>query len=65
MMVGVASEEYVDFNSAITITLPQAAASVDQVLYGNSTWTVSGDKLLKSGLKGLETGILVLTLLSS
>jgi hypothetical protein len=65
MMVGVASEEYVDFDSTITITLPQAAAGIDQVLYGNSTWTVSGDKLLKSGLKGLETGILVLTFLSS
>ena len=62
MMVGVASEEYVDFDSAIIITLPQVAASVEQVLYGNSTWTVLGDKLLKSGLKGLETGILVLNL---
>jgi hypothetical protein len=62
MMVGVASEEYVDFDSTITITLPQAAASVDQVLYGNSTWSVTGNKLSKSGLKGLETGILVLRL---
>lgn len=65
MLVGVASEEYVDFDSLITITLPQAAAGVDQVLYGNSTWTVSGNKLLKSGLKGLETGILVLNLSGS
>jgi hypothetical protein len=65
MLVGVASEEYVDFDSPITITLPQAAAGVDQVLYGNSTWTVSGNKLLKSGLKGLETGILVLNLSGS
>ena len=65
MMVGIASEEYVDFDSDISITLPQVAASVDQVLYGNSTWAVSGDKLSKPGLKGLETGILVLSLTSS
>jgi hypothetical protein len=62
MMVGVASEEYIDFDSAITITLPESATGVDQVLYGNSTWTVAGNKLSKSGLMGLETGILVLNL---
>lgn len=62
MMVGVASEEYIDFDSAITITLPESATGVEQVLYGNSTWTVTGNKLSKSGLMGLETGILVLNL---
>jgi hypothetical protein len=65
MLVSVASEEYVDFDSDITITLPQAAISVDQVLYGGGSWTVSGNKLSKSGLKGLETGILVLDLSSN
>lgn len=62
MMIGIASEEYVDFSSDITITLPQAAAGVDEILYGGASWTVSGNKLSKSGLKGLETGILVLDL---
>jgi hypothetical protein len=65
MLVSVASEEYVDFDSDITITLPQAAISVDQVLYGGGSWTVSENKLSKSGLKGLETGILVLDLSSN
>lgn len=62
MMIGVASGEYIDFSSQITITLPASAASVAEVLYGDSSWTVSGNKLTKSGLKGLEVNLLVLNL---
>ena len=64
MMVGIASEEYVDSSLTVTITLPESAASIDQILYGDSSWTVSGNKLTKSGLKGLEVDVLVLNLSS-
>ena len=62
MMVGIASEEYVDFSSVVSITLPASAASIDEVLFGDSGWTVSGNTLSKSGLKGLEVDLLVLNL---
>jgi hypothetical protein len=64
MMVGVASEEYIDFSSTITITLPESATGIDNTLYGDSSWTVEGNKLTKSGLKGLEVDVLVLNLSS-
>jgi hypothetical protein len=64
MMVGVASEEYIDFSSTITITLPASASSIDVVLFGDSSWTVAGNQLSKTGLKGLEVDILVLNLSS-
>ena len=62
MMVGVASEEYVDYGSVISITLPESVESVDKILYGDSSWTVADNKLSKTGFKGLEVGILVLNL---
>ncbi|CZR61305.1 uncharacterized protein PAC_11201 [Phialocephala subalpina] len=62
MMIGVASGEYIDFSSQITIMLPTSAASVAEVLYGDSSWTVTGNKLTKSGLMGLEVDLLVLNL---
>lgn len=62
MMVGVASGEYVDFSSTVTIMLPASAASIDTVLYGDSGWTVSGRMLSKTGLKALEIGVIVLNL---
>jgi hypothetical protein len=34
-MVGVASEEYIDFLSTITITLPDITTGIDKVLYGD------------------------------
>ena len=61
-MVGVASGEYVDFSSTVTIMLPASAASIDTVLYGDSGWTVSGRMLSKTGLKALEIGVIVLNL---
>ena len=64
MMVGIANHEYVNFNSTITITLPETAAGIDRVLYGSLAWTVAGKILSKSGLEALETGILVLNLAS-
>lgn len=62
MMVGVASGQYVDSSAVISITLPASAASIDQVLYGDSGWSVTGNILSKTGLKGLEVGVLVLNL---
>lgn len=62
MMIGVASGEYVDSSALISIMLPDSAASVDKVLYGDSGWTVSGNRLSKTGLKGLEVGVVVLNL---
>ncbi|KAK0127287.1 hypothetical protein ONS96_006837 [Cadophora gregata f. sp. sojae] len=62
MMVGVASGEYVDFSSTVTIMLPERATSIDAVLYGDSGWTVSGRMLSKTGLKSLEIGVVVLNL---
>jgi hypothetical protein len=62
MMVGVASEEYVDYSSTVTITLPKKAKAIDKVLYGDEGWTVKGMKLEKDGLKALEVGVLVLDL---
>ena len=62
MMVGVASEEYIDFSSTISITLPAVASSIDEVLFGDSSWAVSGNTLTKSGLKGLEVDVVVLNL---
>jgi hypothetical protein len=60
MMVGVVSEEYVNYDSLVTITLPEAAISIAQVLYGNSSWTLKGNQLSKTGLQGLEVSILIL-----
>ncbi|KAG4441424.1 hypothetical protein IFR05_003111 [Cadophora sp. M221] len=62
MMVGFASGEYIDFTSTVTIMLPASAASVDEMLYGDAGWTVSGRMLSKTGLKALEVGIIVLKL---
>jgi hypothetical protein len=62
MLVGVVSREYVDLSSVVAIVLPASASSVDEILYGDSGWTVSGGVLSKTGLKGLEVGILVLNL---
>ncbi|KAH7348501.1 hypothetical protein BKA65DRAFT_261432 [Rhexocercosporidium sp. MPI-PUGE-AT-0058] len=62
MMVGIASGEYADFTSTVTIMLPASAASVDEVLYGDSGWTVSGRMLSKTGMKALEVGVVVLKL---
>lgn len=64
MMVGVASEEYIDFSSTVTITLPESASGINEVLYGDSSWSVSGNQLSKTGLNGLEVDILVLNLSS-
>lgn len=62
MMVGVASGQYVDSSTVISVTLPASASSIDQVLYGASDWTVSGNILSKDGLKGLEVGVIVLNI---
>jgi hypothetical protein len=62
MLVGVVSGEYVDLSSVVVIMLPASASSVDEVLYGDSGWTVSGSVLSKTGLKGLEVDILILNL---
>lgn len=62
MMVGVASGEYEDFTTTVTIMLPASAASVDAVLYGDSGWTVRGRMLSKTGLNALAIGVIVLNL---
>lgn len=62
MMVGVASGEYIDFSSVVTIKLPLTATSLNQSLYGDSDWTVTGDQLTTTGLKALEVDLLVLNL---
>jgi hypothetical protein len=36
MMVGIASGEYVDSSTVVSIKLPASASSVEQVLYGDS-----------------------------
>ena len=62
MMVGIAIEEYVDLSSTVTITLPASASSINATLFGDSTWSIAGDNLSATGLKGLEVDILVLNL---
>ncbi|CZT07324.1 uncharacterized protein RCO7_07307 [Rhynchosporium graminicola] len=62
MMVGIASKEHSDSSSSVTIMLPSSVASIDEVLYGSSGWSVSGRMLTKTGLKALEVGVLVLNL---
>lgn len=62
MMIGFASGEYIDHSGTVTIVLPTAAKDVVSVLYGDASWTVSGNLLSKSGLGGLEIGLLVLGL---
>ena len=62
MMVGVASGQHVNSSAVVSITLPASASSVDQVLYGDSGWSVTGNTLSKAGIKGLEVGIVVLNL---
>ncbi|KAH9219711.1 hypothetical protein DL95DRAFT_383907 [Leptodontidium sp. 2 PMI_412] len=62
MMVGFASGEYVDYTSTVTIMLPASATSIDEVLYGDAGWTVSGKMLSKTGLKALEVGVIILKL---
>jgi hypothetical protein len=62
MMVGVASGEYVDSSAVISIMLPASASSIDQVLYGDSGWVITGNTLSKTGLKGLEVAVLVFNL---
>lgn len=54
--------EYSDFQSELTVTLPAKASSVSEVLWGPGGWSVSGGKLVKNGLTGLETTLLLVTL---
>jgi hypothetical protein len=62
MLVGVASGQYADLGASVSIELPVSVSGVDQVLYGDSTWTVANGKLTKSGMKGLEVSVLVLNI---
>jgi hypothetical protein len=62
MMVGVASGEYVDSSAIVNITLPASVSSIDQVLYGDSGWAVTGTTLSKWGLKALEVDVVVLNI---
>ena len=62
MLVGVVSGQYTDDGAVVSIELPVGVDAVEQVLYGDSSWAVEDGKLTKSGLKGLEVSVLVLTL---
>lgn len=53
---------YSAFQSEVTVTLPVKASSVSEVLWGPDGWSVSGGKLVKNGLTGLETALLLVTL---
>ena len=61
MMIGVASKEYVPSQGTVTISLPATVKGIVNVLYGNVGWSVSADgrTVGKSGLEGLEVGLLV------
>ncbi|GAD96679.1 conserved hypothetical protein [Paecilomyces variotii No. 5] len=63
MLVSILYLEYKDLQSEITVTLPSKAASVSEVLWGPGGWSVSGGKLVKDGVTGLESSLLVVTLL--
>ncbi|ESZ94908.1 hypothetical protein SBOR_4700 [Sclerotinia borealis F-4128] len=62
MMVGIVNSEYNDSEDEVTIKLPGSVVSVDQTLYGNSSWIVRNGILSKSGLVGLEVDILIVNL---
>lgn len=66
MMIGVASGEYVASQSTVTITLPASVKGSVSALYGSGGWSVGGNgtgrSISKSGLGGLEVGLLVVEL---
>ena len=62
MMVGIANGDYVASSKEVTITLPATVESIAQTVYGDSSWTVSGGKLQKKGLDGLEVDILIVNM---
>lgn len=62
ILVGVTSGQYADEGGVVSVELPVAVDRVEQVLYGDSGWAVESGKLTKTGLKGLEVSLLVLTL---
>lgn len=62
MLVGVVNGGHVDIADQVTISLPRNVVSVNQVLFGDSSWKVQDGKLSKSGLSGLEVDILVVNL---
>ncbi|KAI9640524.1 hypothetical protein NHQ30_011270 [Ciborinia camelliae] len=62
MMVGIVNGEYVDSEDQVTISLPENIISLNQTLYGNSSWTINNGELSKLGFTGLEVDLLVLNL---
>lgn len=62
MMVGIVNGEYVASTKKVTITLPTAVQSIDQVAYGSSDWTVVDGNLQKKGLSGLEADMLIVNI---
>ncbi|KAH8799477.1 hypothetical protein F5884DRAFT_812326 [Xylogone sp. PMI_703] len=62
MMVGIVNGEYVASTKKVTITLPTAVKSIEQVAYGSSDWTVVDGTLQKKGLSGLEADILIVNI---
>lgn len=64
MLVSILNLEYAELpqTAEVTVTLPGRASSVSHVLWGPGGWGVSGGKLVKNGLSGLETDLLVVAL---
>lgn len=57
MLISVVNKNYVDSPMVnISIALPAAAISVGQAAWG-TTWTISGDKLVKTGMQALEVDL--------
>jgi cellulase/cellobiase CelA1 len=60
-LVSVVNKNYVD-SSPANVSIPlRSAASVGQVVWGTG-WTVSGEKLVKTGMQALEVDIFVVQL---
>lgn len=64
MMVGIANGKYVDEGAEVRITLPVSVSSLDAVLY-DGEWTVDGNKLSRTGKKGLGVYVIMLNMRST
>ena len=62
MLVNVVYLEYSDSSNEVSVLLPQTATGIKSTVWGEEGWTVSGDKLIKSGLKELEVDMIIVTL---
>ncbi|TAQ84374.1 hypothetical protein B7494_g7301 [Chlorociboria aeruginascens] len=60
VMVIIASDSYSETESMVAIELPVSVKEIDDVPWGNVTWSLAGNELQVEGLSSLATSIVIL-----